>query len=308
MAPAGYTRDPNDPYESYIYWLDESAVHRLYGPGIWIAWITVLLASWIPIIRNRHSSMFALVGAMLYPNWAAFDLLHHNPDNYGFRYDSVTGKRIFMSLFEPASFPVISVGFLNALVQALVCLHQQRSAAKVSRPAVYRIWILRLSLLLPSLALMSYMPHMVREIDPLLPHRPFLGSRRWRYYLLWSIDYVPSFLLWSYSAPLHARFHGSYQLFAYASFGISYAAACALCSWVVGMYFLYTGTHWFPQKCFFKPCAPQKLDEPEQVFALCFAVAYVLYEVYQYYVRLTKKGKKKGMNLDTSDLPVYQKG
>lgn len=267
-----------------------SQISSFYGPGAWAAWVITMVASWIPIIHGDYAHNLHFVGYALYTNWAAIDFIYQINRDLGDKSDSSATKQARLEN-TIASIAVMNVGTCQAVGQMLVYVYMVVFKSTPSKcPSLAQGMYLSVGAVLPLCMIcsgpLSYNPSVYLENH--------LGEL-----LLFGIIClsslpagVASYALHNISSPRSVFYHrpmfGYYiymVAFTVMAITLSIFSSNAMMEESREAYFRGTQP---AARCYFVPCAPQRIGEWDQAFSLLVALVLFLYEFGPGMVRAVK--------------------
>lgn len=242
-------------------------ISGFYGPGSWAAWVVMLASSWISVYLNDYDSNVHFIAYTLYTNWAAVDLIRHL---YRFRFNQPVEKSQDNQLTQTiiVSGAIIFIGNLHYTLQGVVCVLKLWDAnARTKQRLRQRLLIVSLGLILPFSAFLCFMFTMLRSLSAL-----FIVQIQ---YFIWLTFFVLAILRSLPADPNHltAIFIIFLMLFGFYGIAILWGQMLPMDERgevLLSSLGLYT--------CLYIPCAPQKIDEWDQLFTLLVSLIFFFYE------------------------------
>lgn len=270
---------------------DFSQISGFYGPGAWAAWVITMIASWIPLIQGDDTHNLHFLGYALYTNWAAIDLLRHINRVPGHNDDLLAVEQARLENIV-ASVAVLIVGIFQAVGQMLVYFYMIPFKSTSSKcPSLARGMYLSLGTVLPLCMIcsgpLSYSQLEAFETTMGVFFFPF-GTTC----IAGLSASVASYVLHNISSPRFGFYH--HRMFGYFTYLVAYCViVMTLC--IVSIKAV-TKESWEAvsrstrpaARCYFVPCAPQRIGEWDQAFSLLVALVLFLYEFGPGMVRAVK--------------------
>ena len=277
---------------------DFSQISGFYGPGAWAAWVITMAASWISLIQGDNTHSLHFLGYALYTNWAAIDFLRHVSRVPGYN-DDFSAVEQARSKNIVASVAVLNVGIFQAVGQMLVYVFVVAPKSTPGRcSSVARGMYLIVGVILP-LGMLCY------GLTSYIFFSDSIG-RSLQTLLLVVIDGVAvliagvaSYALYNVSSPILILYHhpllNFYQHPLFNCFTHGLILLTSLTLIMLSVSFMDRGPVVFgvtrtAARCYFVPCAPQKIGEWDQAFSLLVAFVLFLYEFGSGMIRAMEKG------------------
>jgi hypothetical protein len=252
-----------------------SQMSGFYGPGTWAAWI-LALASSVITVRKHHDdhAALSLIPPILYVNWAAVDLLKH--------LDSED-----LSLVASAtSITLLGVWYLF-LIQLILRTHEDEGCVKCQRRTIRGMSVV--GFIVPFSALIA----IILSTDGAMSIRKRDGinfvSNTTGYELFIFFIYVlvcfwyHALVAWRVACPQRPhspkKFDTADRILLWCTFPYMVMQGPMYFEYVFEHVASLRGPSDYNWTCTRVPCAPQRITELDQGFALCCGILIVVYEV-----------------------------
>ena len=264
-------------------------ISGFYGPGTWAALVITMVASWIPLIQGDDTHNLHFLGYALYTNWAAIDFLRHVNRVPGDNDDLPAVEQARLENIV-ASVAVLNVGLFQAVGQMLFYVLVALKSTPSKRPSVAQGMYLSVGAILPLCMIcsgpLSYSPSAFVETHLIT-------------FLLFGIICisalpagVASYALHNISSSRMVFYH--HPMFGYFTYAMGFGVMATTLTIFSGISMMeesreayFRGT--LPAaRCYFVPCAPQRIGEWDQAFSLLVALVLFLYEFGPGMVRAVK--------------------
>ena len=264
---------------------DFSQISGFYGPGAWAAWVITMVASWVPVMQGDHTHNLHFIGYALYTNWAAIDFIRQVNRDPGDNSDCSAAKQARLEN-TIASIAVMNVGTCQAVGQMLVYIYLVAHKSTPSRhlSAVRRMH-LSVGATLP-LCIMCFSSLSYYELDINVLMCAILGLCIVAMFTAGVAGYALgdllspgpdfSFITFNFYIVMMVCVGMLHAVFSYTTGRAAHVAylRCMLPS----------------PRCYFVPCAPQRIGEWDQAFTLLVALVFFLYEFGVGMFRLVRSG------------------
>jgi hypothetical protein len=259
--------------------VDNTQISGFYGPGAWAAWVITMVISWAPIVQRDFTHNLHFIGYALYTNWATIDLMHHM--KLALQHQRDSGELEYPQIGNLiASSAVLHIGIYLAISQLVTCLFQSQVLGFEDKsPMIRRQLFLTLGLVLPVSVVCFSVGSTFNYLVPRMIPLSFLFGFSVELYSF--CDLAGLFIDFKYSAVVTIV---HFTIFCF-------SIKCFILFFLSDVSYIMDESNLIPHKrCYFVPCAPQGIDEWDQVFSLLVALFLFLYEFGLGILNAVKKG------------------